>query len=108
MRNRLRYLPVTEAQAGMVLHSAANSVRGGQVMFSLPEGHTLTDENVHQLLSHRVEFIYISEPDSRSDEQVANDSARVAGRVLQIFDGADLTDITTAQLFEQILAYRNA
>lgn len=108
MRQRQRYLPVTDAHEGMVLHSPANAVRGGAVHFSLPAGHTLTDENVHQLQSHQVEFIYVVEPDERSDEQVALDTALVAGRVLQIFHGADLSDPTTAQLFEQILAYRNS
>lgn len=92
----------------MVLHSKANAVRGGSVLFSLPEGHTLTEENVQQLQRHQVEFIYIEEPDTRSDAQVALDAATVAGRVLQIFHGADLTDPVTVALFDQVLSFRSS
>lgn len=106
-RSRQHYLPITEAEPGMVLFAPADAVRGGSVSFSLPAGHTLTEDNVHQLKAHDVEYIYISEPDTRSAEQVALDTARVAGKVLRIFHGADLSDPVTAALFEQVLGYRN-
>jgi hypothetical protein len=47
-------------------------------------------------------------PDTRSDEQVATDTALVAHRAMDIFAGADLSDPTMSVLFDQILAYRNS
>ncbi len=76
--------------------------------FSLPAGHTLTDDNLRQIASHRVEFIFIAEPDLRSDEDVAIDTARVAGQVMRIFERANLSDPTMAALFDQVLTYRSA
>lgn len=106
-RSRQRYIPIVEAEAGMVLFSDANAVAGGSEHYSLPAGHSLTEDNLHQLRAHKVEYIYISEPDTRTDAEIALDTATVAGRVLRIFHGADLTDPVTAALFDQVLGYRN-
>ena len=108
MRTRHRYLPIIEAQAEMLLAAPASAVTGGSVRFSLPAGHRLTEENLHQFVAHSVEFIFVDEADTRTDEEVANETAQVAGRVLQIFEGADLSDPNLAAFFDQILAYRNA
>lgn len=108
MRTRPRYLPLIEAEAGMVLGSPVHISRHGQLRYSLPTGHTLTDDNIHQLAAHRAEYLFIAEPDSRSDEQVATDAAQAARRVMEIFSGADLDDPTMAALFDQILTYRSA
>lgn len=107
-RTRQHYIPVVEAEAGMVLYAPANAVSGGSVMFSLPQGHTLTQDNLHQLKAHHVEYIFVAEPDERSDAAIAIDNAVIAGKVLHIFHGADMADPTTAALFEQVLAYRRA
>ncbi len=77
-------------------------------LFSLPSGHKLTGDNLFQLVAHRAEFIFVTEPDPRSDEQVATDAAAAAYRIMEIFSGADLTDSTTATLFNQVLIYRSA
>lgn len=108
MRFRTRYLPLAEATAGMILGTAVLNVGGGQRRFSLPAGHSLTTDNLHQLRAHRAEFIFIAEPDTRTDEEVAVDAAQAAGRTMQIFSGADLTDRTMAALFDQVLGYRSA
>ena len=108
MRTRPRYLPIIEAEAGMVLGAPVSVVTKGILRFSLPAGHTLTTDNLHQLIAHQAEFIFIAEPDLRPDEQVAVDAALAARRVMQIFSGADLTDPTLAALFDQVLAYRSA
>ena len=92
----------------MLLASPASAVSGGAVNFSLPRGHRLTEDNLHQLVAHSVEFIFVADEDFRSDEQVATDTAQVAGRVLRVFEGADLSDANLAALFDQVLAYRNA
>jgi hypothetical protein len=76
--------------------------------FSLPSGHALTEENLHQLLAHHVEYIFVLKPDLRTDEQVAIDAAMAARRIIKIFDGADFSDANTATLFDQVLTYRSA
>ncbi len=108
MRTRPRYLPLIEAEAGMVLGTPVHMARQGQLRYSLPAGHRLTEDNLCQLAAHRAEFIYVAEPDTRSDEEVATDAAQAAHRVLDIFSGADLADPTMAALFDQVLAYRSA
>lgn len=107
-RMRTQYLPTMSAEVGMVLAATLKVVNQGRIRFSLPAGHVLTIDNLHQLTVNRTEFIFVSMPDPRSDEEVAIDTAVVAGRVLDIFAGADLSDPTMAALFDQILTYRNA
>lgn len=108
MRTRPRYLPLAEAEAGMVLGAPVRVVNHGVIRLSLPSGQTLTADNLRQLAAHRAEFIFISEPDRRSDEEVAADAARAAHRVMEIFAGADLSDPVMAALFNQVLIYRSA
>jgi hypothetical protein len=108
MRTHLRYIPIDEVVPGMVLANHTNIVTGGVLRMSLPQGHALTQDNVHQLNSHHAEFLFIAEPDTRSDEQVALDTAAVAHRVMEIFEGADLSQPHLAGLFDQVLSYRNA
>ena len=108
MRTHLRYIPIDEVVPGMVLANHTNIVTGGVLRMSLPQGHALTQDNVHQLNSHHAEFLFIAEPDTRSDEQVALDTAAVAHRVMEKFEGADLSQLHLAGLFDQVLSYRNA
>ena len=107
MRSHHRYIPIVEAQVGTVLGAPLTVANRGVLSLTLPAGHTLTDENMHQLGAHHAEFVCVVEPDERADEQVALDAARVAGRVLQIFEGADLGDPTMEALFDQVLGYRS-
>jgi hypothetical protein len=108
MSTRPRYLPLIEAEAGMLLGTPVTISKHDLHRFSLPAGHRLTRDNIHQLAAHHAEFIFIAEPDTRSDEQVAVDAAMAARRVMDIFSGADLAGPTMAALFDQILAYRSA
>jgi hypothetical protein len=108
MRTRTQYLPIIEAEAGMILADALRVVKFGHLRLSLPAGHLLTPDNLHQMTAHRTEYIFISALDTRSDEQVAVDTALVAHRAMDIFAGADLSDPTMSVLFDQILAYRNS
>jgi hypothetical protein len=108
MRTRQSYLPIFDLEPGMVLAHAANVVTQGVLRFSLPAGHTLSEENIRHLVAHQAEFVYIAEPDRRSDEQVAVDAALAAKRVMEIFRGADLEDPVMASLFDQVLGYRSA
>lgn len=108
MRTRTHYLPIEEAEAGMVLGAPIGGVNHGVPRFSLPAGHALTHDNLHQLIAHEAEFIFIAMPDPRSDEEVAIDAALAARRALEIFAGAELADPTMAALFDQVLAYRSS
>lgn len=108
MRSRIRYLPTFEAEAGMTL-AAPVSIASHQIMsFSLPAGHVLTADNLHQFVAHRAEFVFVIEPDERNDAAIAEDAAAAARRVLEIFSGADLEDPVMATLFDSILTYRSA
>ena len=108
MRTRLFYIPISEAEVGMVLGAPLSVVYRGMLSLTFPDGHALTEENLHQLNTRHAEFIPVVGTDPRSDEQVADDAAVAAGRVRQIFDGADLSEATMAALFAQVLAYRSA
>ena len=108
MRMRHHYIPIEDAAQGMVLSAQASVVEQGVLRFTLPPGHTLTDENLHQLRAHHAEFIFVDMPDARSDEQVALDAAACAHRVMQIFSGADLSEPHMLALFDQVLRYRSA
>ena len=108
MKSRPRYITVAEAQPGMVLGGQLNVMVGDYLLVSLPSGHTLSPDDLQQLIIHRVEFIFINEPDTRSDQQVAVDAASAAHRTMQIFSDADLSDPTVATIFNQVIVYRSA
>ena len=108
MRTRTHYIPLETTSAGMMLGAPVNVVTHGVMRFSLPAGHELTDDNLRQLTIHRAEYVFVSEPDTRSEATVAEDAALAAHRVMQIFENADLGDATTAALFDQVLAFRSA
>lgn len=108
MRYRYQYLSTKVAVPGMALGAAANTVVGGAISFSLPAGHVLTEDNIHQLQVHKVEFIFVGCEDKRSAAQVAEDAAQAAARVLRVFADADLTEPCMAALFDQVLAYRSS
>ena len=108
MRTRTHYLPLAEVETGMVLAAASSAASHGIRRFSLAAGHQLTEDNLHQLRAHKVEYVFVLERDRRSDEQVAIDAAMAARRALEIFADADLENPTTAALFDQVLRFRSA
>jgi|SRR5450830_761536 len=107
MRTRQRYIPISDATIGMVLGAPLTVVYRGILSLTFPDGHALTEENLHELSAHYAEFMCIVEADTRSDKEVAVDAAKSATRVNTIFDGADLSDPTMMTLFEQVLGYRS-
>jgi len=107
MRTRLRYIALEEAHEGMVLGAPVLLKSHGMLRVSLPAAHELTGDNLRQLAIYGGEFITVIEPDQRSDEQIAEDAAIAARRMLEIFAGADLTASPMAELFDQILAFRS-
>lgn len=107
MRTRPRYITVAEAEVGMELGAPATGANQGKLIF-MSTGHKLTVDSLFQLAAQRVEFIFVTEPDPRPDEQVAVDAAKAAQRVMEIFAGADLSDPIVATLFNQVIIYRSA
>jgi hypothetical protein len=105
MRQRIRYLPIEDVTEGMTL---AEPVADSYQLSLLPSGATLTQENMQQLLAHHVEFVCVALPDERSAESMEVDRASAARQVLEIFDGADLTEPNIAALFNCVLMYRSA
>jgi hypothetical protein len=91
----------------MVLGQPVKVVNNGVLRLCLSAGTMLTDDTLQQLKAHRAEYLFIDEPDTRSDEEVALNAASMARRVMEIFSGADLSDPNMAALFDRVLTYRS-
>lgn len=91
----------------MKLAKQVNVYIEGVQPFSLPAGHILTSDNLHQLIAHHAEYIHITETDCRSDEQIASEAGLAARRIEEIFSGADLSDQNMKELFNQVLIFRS-
>lgn len=107
-RMRKNYLMLAEAEVGMVLADPLMVSERGSLRLRLPAGHALTEGNLRQLSALHAEYVPVLLPDERSDEQVAEEAALAAARVMQIFEGADLSNPALAALFDRVLAYRSA
>lgn len=107
-RRRRHYLPLGEVEPGMILGEAIVIVERNTLRFRLPAKHELTESNLRQLGAYHAEFVCVSLPDPRSDEEVATEAAAAAARVMDIFSGADLSQPAMAALFDRVLAYRSA
>lgn len=106
-RTRKHYLPFGEVEPGMVLGEPIALTERHVLRFSLPAGHELTEGNLRQLAAHHAEFVCIALPDTRSDEEIAAESAQAAANVVRIFERANLANPAVAALFERVLAYRS-
>ncbi len=106
-RMRKHYVPFGEVEADMVLGEPISLTERGVLRFSLPAGHALTEGNLRQLAAHHAEFVCILVPDTRSDEEIAAESAAAAARVMEIFSRANLANPAVAALFDRVLAYRS-
>ena len=106
MKTRHQYIPVTDIKPGMVLGETVQVAERGLLSMVLPVGHPLTADNINQLNSHHAEFICIDQPDERSDEQIALDTAQATQRVQEIFKECNLDDPNLLALFDQVMAYR--
>jgi hypothetical protein len=104
-RLRTHYIPAEVAVEGMTLTEGVKD-KWRRTLF--PEGATLTQENIQQLLAHQVEFICVSYTETRPPELIAVEAAMAARKILDVFSGADLSNPTMAALFNQVLVYRSA
>lgn len=108
MSVRLRYLPMQEIEAGMVLgHQLVLSERGVAVL-NLPEGHVLTEANLAQLRARHAEYACIAAADTRSEAERQQLRQEQEARLRSIFRNADLEQAATRGLFDAVLAYRSA
>ena len=105
MLTKTRYVPTESAVQGMVL---AEPVRDRLQRTLMPKNATLTEENVHQLRAHHIDFVGVFEPETRTPEQIALDAQEATLRVQAIFEKADLTDPFMAAFFNQVLMYRSS
>lgn len=106
MNLRLRYLPLAEVTPEMQLGAPVLLRHGDVLRFSLPAGHALTEDNLRQLTAHRAEYVCVALPDSRSDEEKAEEEARAVARVEKIFSTANLEHAPVRALFDAVLAFR--
>lgn len=106
MDTRLHFLPIADAEEGMVLGAPVVLPEHGVSDFSLPAGHTLTDSNIHQMAVRHAEFICIELPDERTPEEREAEWAMNEMRLQQIFRAADLEDPTMARLYQAVLTFR--
>lgn len=107
MKQRLRYLPLSDIEEGMVLGAGLTIQVNGVINFTLPAGHALTESNIRQIALRHGEFVCIAEEDTRSAEAYAADLAITRCRLDQIFSRADLAQPSIAGLYAAILAYRS-
>lgn len=106
-KTRRQYLPFHEVDAGMVLADPIRLTDRHVVRFSLPAGHALTETDLRQLTTFGTEYVCIAAPDTRSAEQVADETAASAARLQRIFGNADLSRPALAALYRRVLAYRS-
>lgn len=108
MATRTRHLAPQDLQPGMALAQALTLVEHGIVTYSLPAGHVLTQENLHQLASHHAVCVRVEQQDTRTDTQREADTARQVGRLKMIFRHADLDAPESQALLQALLAHRSA
>lgn len=105
---RLRYLPLPEVTAGMVLGAALILTEKGVISFSLPAGHELTESNLQQMRVRHAEFVCVQEVDQRSDAERTEAWMQAEARLQHIFRAADLQQPTLASLYEAVRAFRRS
>lgn len=108
MNYRLRYLPLPDVTAGMVLGASLVVGQKGVIGFSLPGGHVLTDSNLQQMRVRKAEFVCIQEVDTRDEAERAAAWAEAEARLQSIFRAADLRQPAMANLYEAVRAYRRS
>lgn len=108
MRQRLHYIPISEAVEGMILGAPLAIADHGVTNFTLPAGHELTEGSLRQISLRHGEFVCVLEDDPRSDGERAADLERERKRLDRVFAGSDLSRPALARLYAAVLAYRSA
>lgn len=108
MNYRLRYLPLPEVAAGMLLGAPLIVANQGVIRFTLPAGHALTEANLRQLAVHQAEFVCVQEEDDRSDQEREKEWGVHEQRLAHIFRAANFDEPALAGLYNAVLAYRKS
>jgi len=108
MATRTRYFATPDLAPGMVLARPLTLVEHEIVTYSLPAGHVLTAENLHQLASHHAIGALVQQEIDRSDAQHLAHIQRQSDRLQMIFRHADVSVPQTQALVAVLLAHRSA
>ncbi len=103
---RLRYFPISEILAGMVLGAPLTLVEQGRKTFALPKGHRLTEENLRQIVVHHGEYACVEEPELRSEAERGEQLKLAAETLDRIFALADRGEPQIEGLYQAVLRYR--
>ena len=101
-----RYLTLREVTVGMTLAAPLLISERGLLRFSLPEGHVLNADNLHQLRLFHAEFVPVYVADQRTESEREQDLATAEARLNYIFRLADMQVPAIAGLYNAVLAYR--
>lgn len=108
MATRTRYLALSDLAPGMLLARPLTLVEHEVVTYTLPAGHVLTEENLHQLASHHSVGALVQQEIERTDEEHQAHIQRQSARLHRIFRHADLTAPQAQALVAALLAHRSA
>lgn len=102
MKMRRFVVPLQEARAGMRLATELRSAAGAVL---LAAGTELDETALAGLYRRGIEFIDVVRPDARSEAEIADDLARMEGRVRHLFHRhGDSPEMQS--LMQYILEYR--
>ncbi len=108
MATRLRCLPFSSLEPGMLLGAALRVPEQGVTSFLLPAGHELTESNLSQMAVRHAEYACVEVADSRSDEARELAWAASEKRLQEIFHLADLQQPALAGLYGAVLRWKKS
>ena len=108
MASRLRCLPFSGVEVGMVLGASLTVPEYGVVSFMLPAGHALTESNLHQMAIRHAEYVCVCQEDNRSDAEREIEWAASEQRLAEIFAMANLTQPLMSSLYDAVNRFRKS
>lgn len=106
-RQKLEYFPIEKAVPGMPLAEQIMISERGVVKLLLPVGHLLSEGDLTRLDRLRIDYVCVSTPDTRSDEEIKKQRAQALLQTRKIFESADLSQPHIMALFKRMLVYRS-
>lgn len=103
---RMTYLPVSKAKAGMRLAAPQVVTEHGVLRMNLPLGHVLTDINLEQLRAHHADVVCVYLPDLRTEAERALARVREETYLKHVFLLADQQQPLIKNLYQAVLRYR--
>jgi len=106
MATHLQFLPLEEADEGMVLGAPLVLTEHGVMTYRLPAGHRLTESNLRQLAVHHGEFVCVEVEDLRNEAERQNQWLQHEKRLAHLFRRADLSNLALAALYQAVTRFR--